>query len=83
MRRWQVGALMGFAVGYLLGVRGGDDQLALLKSSWQTISTSTEMREILSSASEIAGALMAQGRDVLADRIKSPAENGSPLKAVA
>jgi hypothetical protein len=47
--------IIGFVVGYLVGVNGGRDGLQRVRSSWQAISTSPEVRRLVAE-----GAVMAQ-----------------------
>ncbi|MGH9296973.1 MAG: hypothetical protein ACRDZP_03245 [Acidimicrobiales bacterium] len=78
-----MGTIIGFALGYMMGARGGDSQFEEAKSAWHTLATSAEVRELLSSGSAIAQGLLAEGRDMLAERIKSPTEHSPSLRSVA
>ena len=47
--------LIGFAVGFVVGTQYGRDGLAKLKESWEAISTSPEVHNLLRTGAAIAG----------------------------
>lgn len=48
--------IVGFVAGYLVGTREGREGLARLRSSWQSIRTSPELRRLAGEAITAAGA---------------------------
>jgi hypothetical protein len=46
--------IIGFVAGYLVGVNGGRDGLQRVRSSWQAIRTSPEVRRLLSEGAAVA-----------------------------
>jgi hypothetical protein len=53
-------ALMGFAIGYVVGVQQGKEGMARLVSSWQHIQGSEEFAAAIASSREMAMGLMKQ-----------------------
>ena len=53
-------ALMGFAIGYVVGVQHGKEGMARLVSSWQEIQRSEEFAAAIASGREIAVGLVKQ-----------------------
>jgi len=53
-------ALMGFAIGYVVGVQHGKEGMARLVSSWQQIQGSEEFAAAIASGREIATGLVKQ-----------------------
>jgi hypothetical protein len=43
-----MGTVMGFVLGYMLGTKAGDQGYKELREAWATISSSEEVRDILS-----------------------------------
>ena len=74
-----MGAMVGFVLGYVLGTRAGDKGWEELQQSWRTISSSEEVRDILSGGLATARDLMRQGAAVMADRLSQ----GGGLRSVA
>jgi hypothetical protein len=48
--------IIGFVAGYLVGTNGGKDGLKRVRSSWQAIRTSPEVRRLLSEGAVVAQA---------------------------
>jgi hypothetical protein len=66
-------AIVGFAVGYVLGVRAGREGLEELRTAWSSIRRSEEFQALLSGAAGLAGGVLrqvvAQRRGAIADRV--------------
>jgi hypothetical protein len=52
--------IVGFAVGYLVGVREGPGGLERIRASWRTIRDSQELRELAAGALAVAGPVIRQ-----------------------
>jgi hypothetical protein len=52
--------IIGFVVGYLVGSREGKAGLERLKTSWNTIRTSPEVRKLATDAVSVAGQVMSR-----------------------
>ena len=48
--------IIGFVAGYLVGANGGPDGLKRVRSSWESIRTSPEVRRLLSEGAVVAQA---------------------------
>jgi hypothetical protein len=48
--------IIGFVAGYLVGANGGPDGLKRVRSSWQSIRTSPEVRRLLAQGAVVAQA---------------------------
>lgn len=60
--------VVGFVAGYLVGTREGREGLARVRSSWQSIRTSPELRRLVGEAIAVAGSTVSRasaGRDGL------------------
>ena len=77
-----MGAMVGFVLGYILGVKAGADGEKQLRDAWQTITSSEEVKDLLSGGLSMAGDLIRQGRGLLVDRL-TPPETGGRLSRVA
>jgi hypothetical protein len=75
-----MGTMIGFAMGYMLGTRAGERGWEELRESWKTISTSGEMRDLLSGGLALARDLLRQGATLMAERLDQ-GERGVPLRA--
>lgn len=71
-----MGAIVGVIIGYVLGARNGDQGFEELKEAWRTISTSEEVKDMVSGGISMAGDLLRQGRGILADRLQLPDGGG-------
>jgi hypothetical protein len=64
-----MGTIIGFVIGYFLGMRDGRNGSASeISEAWDTIRKSDEFRAVLSSAPIILGQVMKQGLVMLAGR---------------
>jgi hypothetical protein len=63
--------MIGMVIGYVLGTRAGDQGYQELKEAWKTISSSQEVKDILSGGMAMAGDLLRQGRGILAERLQT------------
>jgi len=57
-----MGTIIGFVVGYLLGVRAGDKGWEELEGSLRTITSSTEVRDLVAGALSAARDLVGQAQ---------------------
>jgi hypothetical protein len=64
-----MGAMVGFVLGYVLGTRAGEGGWEELQESWHTISTSEEVRALLSGSLATAQELLRHGAGVVAERL--------------
>ncbi|MGH9016515.1 MAG: hypothetical protein ACRDY1_02090 [Acidimicrobiales bacterium] len=78
-----MGAIIGVLIGYLLGVRAGDEGWAEFRESWRVITTSAEVRDLISGGLSIARELAGRGSEVLADRLNPSGSGALPLRPVA
>lgn len=69
-----MGALIGFAVGYVFGMRKGPEGFDELRESWETISSSEEVRDLVSGGASILRDLLLRRRSVIADRLQPAGE---------
>ena len=53
-------AIIGFAIGYLVGVREGPSGLERMRTSWRAIRDSPELRELAGGAVSTAGPILRQ-----------------------
>jgi hypothetical protein len=52
--------IIGFVAGYLVGANGGRDGLKRVRSSWQAIRTSPEVRRLISDGAAVATAAVSR-----------------------
>jgi len=64
-----MGAIVGFVLGYVLGTRAGPDGYEELVESWKTISSSEEVRQMVSGGIAVLRDLVRQGRGMLVERL--------------
>ncbi len=67
-----MGAIVGLVIGYVMGTRAGEKGRDELRQAWKTISTSDEVKDIVTGGLGLAGNLLRQGRSILADRLQPP-----------
>ncbi len=72
---------MAFIIGYLLGIQSGKDGMEELKEAWDTISSSQELKDLVSGGMATLSDLVAQGRERLAEGLAPQAH--SPVRRVA
>ncbi|MGH9064409.1 MAG: hypothetical protein ACRD0L_10655 [Acidimicrobiales bacterium] len=76
-----MGAVVGFVLGYVLGTRAGPRGFEELQASWTTISSSDEMKDVVSGGLSVLRDLLRQGRGLLAERLQEEPRQG--LRPVA
>jgi len=76
-----MGAMIGFVLGYVLGTKAGPEGYEDMRASWKTISSSEELRDMLSGGLSVLRDLLQQGRGVLVDKLSS--DDGGSLRRVA
>ena len=69
-----MGAIVGVVIGYVLGTRAGEKGWEELQEACHTISTSEEVRDLVSGGLSMAGDLVRQGSALLAERLNPPGE---------
>lgn len=75
-------AVISFFAGYLLGARAGRQGLEELRSAWQTVSTSAEVRQLVGGVVAAGRDLVGEARGRLAERLQ-PGLSPSRLRSVA
>jgi hypothetical protein len=75
-----MGLVVGLVVGYVLGTRAGDKGFEELRDAWETISTSEEVKDMVTGGLSMASDLLTHGRGILADRL-SVVHEGDGLRA--
>jgi hypothetical protein len=76
-----MGAIVGVVIGYVLGTRAGEKGWEELQEAWHTISTSEEVRDLVSGGLSVAGDLVRRGSALLAERLNPPSEGALPQAA--
>ena len=71
-----MGAMIGFALGYVFGTRAGEKGWEELQASWKTITSSAEVRDLIAGGLVTARALIRQGAGVMAERLSAGPEPG-------
>jgi hypothetical protein len=69
-----MGAIVGVVIGYVLGTRAGEKGWDELREAWHTISTSDEVRDLVSGGLSMAGDLVRRGSALLAERLNPPGD---------
>ena len=64
-----MGALIGFIVGYSLGVKAGPEGYEKLRQAWQDISNSEEFKGLVATGTAMLENLLTQGRANIASEI--------------
>jgi hypothetical protein len=77
-----MGAMIGMVIGYVLGTRAGEKGYEELRDAWKTITTSDEVKDMITGGLSLAGDLLHQGRGLLAQRLQLP-EDRTRLTSVA
>lgn len=77
-----MGVIIGVVVGYALGTRAGDQGWIEFEEAWKAISTSGEVRDLVSAGFSIARDLLGRGSQILAGRLE-PSGLGTDLRTVA
>jgi hypothetical protein len=71
-----MGAMVGMVIGYVLGARAGERGFEELEASWETISSSQEVRDMLVGGPPLGAVMLRRGRGMLADRLQLPEDRG-------
>lgn len=64
-----MGAMIGFVLGYWMGVKAGPNGYEELMRAWRTISSSEEIKDMLAGGLAALGDALKQGRAILAERL--------------
>jgi hypothetical protein len=78
----EVGTIVGVVIGYALGTRAGDEGWAEFRDAWKVISSSEEVRDLVSAGFSMARDLLGRGSEILAGAL-SPSGEGASLRPVA
>ena len=80
-----MGAIIGFVFGYVLGTKAGATGNDELKAAWKTISSSDEVKDMLTSAFAIGRDISGQGKALLGARLIGGGgdEGGGILRRIA
>ncbi len=76
-----MGTVIGVVVGYALGTRAGEQGWEEFRESWKVITSSEEVRDLLSGGLSMARQLIGRGGEYLAGAAGSA--GGSSLRSVA
>ncbi|HKE76199.1 MAG TPA: hypothetical protein VKB57_21460 [Acidimicrobiales bacterium] len=76
-----MGAIVGVVVGYVLGTRAGEKGWEELRDAWETISTSEEVRDLVSGGLSMAGDMVRRASDLVNERLNPGGE--TPLRSAA
>jgi len=71
-----MGAMVGLVIGYVLGARAGERGLEELKESWDTITSSQEVRDMISGGVAIGLGLARRAAGIVAERLQEPETRG-------
>ncbi len=71
-----MGTIIGFVLGYVLGIRAGEQGWNQLLESWQTISSSDEMRDLLTGGLSVAPDVLRHGAELVAERLSQNGVSG-------
>jgi hypothetical protein len=72
--------MIGFLLGYYLGVKAGPEGYGELQAAWATITSSDELKDLMLGGISIARDLARQGGAIVAGRLADPE---APLRRVA
>jgi hypothetical protein len=75
-----MGAIVGVVIGYALGTRAGEEGWEELRDAWKTITSSEEVRDIVSGGFLMARQLLQRGGAILAERLEG---SGGGLRRAA
>lgn len=64
-----MGTIIGFALGYYLGVKAGPGGFDELVDAWKSISGSQEMRDLLAGGASILRDMLKQGGSIMSERL--------------
>lgn len=71
-----MGAIVGFILGYALGTQAGERGWSVLLDSWERISSSEEVKTLLTEALGKAPELLRQGAGVLVESLGQSSKKG-------
>jgi hypothetical protein len=77
-----MGVIIGVVVGYALGTRAGEEGWVEFKEAWKVISTSEEVRDLVSAGFSVSRDLLGRGSELLAG-VLSGSESGAKLRRAA
>jgi hypothetical protein len=75
-----MGTLVGVVIGYALGTRAGEQGWTEFYDAWKVISSSDEVRDLISGGFSVAKDLLGRGREFLAGALNQPRDS-SGLRA--
>jgi hypothetical protein len=67
-----MGTIIGVVIGYALGTRAGPEGWDEFKQAWKVISTSDEVRDLLSGSLSLGRDLARRGTEVLSRSVAGP-----------
>jgi hypothetical protein len=77
-----VGTIIGVVVGYALGTRAGDDGWTEFRDAWKVISSSEEVRDMVSAGLSMTREFLGRGSEMLAGTLSGP-RDAATLRPVA
>jgi hypothetical protein len=77
-----MGVIIGVIVGYVMGVKSGDQGLEELKDAWVTIRSSQEAKELVTGGLAMAASLISRGGGMLAERLQGAATSSGSVTAL-
>ncbi len=77
-----MGVIIGVVVGYALGTRAGEEGWTEFKAAWKVISTSDEVRDLISAGFSVSRDLLGRGSELLAGAVGTSG-SGATLHRVA
>jgi hypothetical protein len=77
-----MGVIIGVVVGYALGTRAGEQGWVEFKDAWKVISTSDEVRDLVSAGFSVSRDLLGRGSELLAGALGT-SDAGAKLRPVA
>jgi hypothetical protein len=77
-----MGTIIGVVIGYALGTRAGEDGWEEFRDAWKVISSSDEVRDMLSAGFAMTRDLLGRGSVMLAGAL-SGSGDGAELRQVA
>ena len=77
-----MGVIIGVVIGYALGTRAGEEGWTEFKEAWKVITTSEEVRDLVSAGFSVSRELLGRGSGLLAGAL-SGSEPGAALRRAA
>jgi hypothetical protein len=77
-----MGVIVGVVVGYALGTRAGEAGWAEFKDAWKVISSSEEVRDLVSAGFSVSRDLLGRATELLSGAL-SGSESGAKLRRAA